>query len=349
MMGILLSTSCLAQSEFKAPWWCQGGHFQTIFGGLFRENVRVSYQRERLELPDGDFLDLDWAKTAPEAPIVLILSGLASSSDSLYVKTLVDEVRTLGWNAVVMNFRGQSGEPNRLNVTNHGGRSQDLDFVIQHLLNQRVILKPEAEKIDLRMTEKANPLIYLVGYSIGANILFKWLGENGGKISPQIQKAAGISGAYDLAQTAQNLDRDWFNRNIYVRAMLRSLKPLAFHHAERFPGSLDTETIRKAETFEVYDREVTAKLNGFKNEKEYWQKSSAMNVMPWISVPSLIIHAANDPFLPAANLPYPQMLASKSLKLRVTEDGGHLGFISGEWPWKQKRWLEKTIMEWFKD
>ncbi len=315
--------------KFQPAPWCRGGHAQTIIGGIFRENLSIPYRRERLELPDGDFLDLDWADAAPlasDAPLVFILHGLASHSSSLYIKTLIDEILKRGWRAVVMNARGQSGEPNRLNVTHHAGRSQDLDFALKH-----TVRVSKAEKI------------YPVGFSLGANLLLKWLGENPAQIPSQIKKAVGVSGSYDLLKTSTALDTNGFNRNIYVRSMLNYLKPLAYEKEARFPGSLNLPAIQAASTFKVYDREVTAKLNGFKDEMDYWEKSSAMNYAAQIQTPTLIIHAANDPFLPEKDFPHAKLTQSPHVKILMTQDGGHLGFVSGKWPWESGRWLEKTI------
>ncbi len=324
------SKSMADNNEFRAPWWCRGAHMQTVYGGLFRENINIPYRRERMELKDGDFLDLDFYDGDPSKPTVLIFHGLASTSASTYVKTLADEIHQNGWNAAVMIARGQSGEPNRLKGTNHAGNIADVDAAVKYVLETR---KPES--------------LYLVGFSLGGNMLMKWLGDNSEFIPYQVKSAAAVSAAYDLAKVASLLDGNFFNREVYVRSMLKFLKPLAEEKEKRFPGSLNVEKVKRAKTFRVYDREVTAHLNGFKDENEYWRLSSSMNSLSSITVPSLLIHADNDPFLPASELPYTEMLKSSSVKLLVTRDGGHLGFVSGGWPGRSDRWLEKNIMEYF--
>lgn len=324
------------QDTFRAPWWCRGAHFQTIYGGLLRENPVIQYRRERFDLPDGDFLDLDWLDGERGKPAVVVFHGLASASSSPYIKVLADEIRKKGWTAVVMCARGQSGEPNRTKETNHAGRSQDVDAAVNHVLQVLKSQNPENE-----------PELYAVGYSLGGNMLVKWLGSNPGFIPSQLKKAVSVSAAYDLEKTASRLDSDWFNREVYVRSMLKYLKPLALDKETRFPGSLRSGAVSAAKTFKAYDREVTAKLNGFEDEIDYWTQASSKNYMDGVSIPTLMIHAANDPFLPGEDLPYQDMLKSSYIKLLLTEDGGHLGFITGPWPWKPERWLEHKILSFF--
>lgn len=325
----LFAATSSTSKDFKAPWWCRGGHAQTIMGNMLRKNIAIPYERERFELDDGDFLDLDWLETEKKAPYILIVHGLASSSESAYIKMFVDEISKKSWNAVVLNARGQTGQ-NRLVKTNHGGNIEDLDRVIKHVLE---IKKPEK--------------LYLVGFSLGGNILMKWLGDNAGFIPSEVQKAAVVSAPLDLTRTVYNLDHDWFNREVYVRSMLKVLIPFALEKEKKFPRVLNVEKVKRAKTFQVYDREVTARLNGFKDEKEYWKKSSACYSLPYVTLPTLIIHADTDPFFPGADLPYQEMLQSKSLQLIKTEDGGHLGFVMGKSPWQLDRWLEKTILDYF--
>lgn len=328
MMNLFSKSAAASEGDFHPAWWCHGAHCQTIYGGLFRENPDIHYRRERFELTDGDFLDLDWSDGEKGKPVAVIFHGLASTSQSAYIKVFVDELHKKGWTAVIMNARGQSGTPNRLKGTNHAGRSQDVEWTVKHVIE---------------VTGGASD-IYAVGYSLGGNMLMKWVGSNPGFIPPQLKKVVSVSAAYDLEKTASNLDEKWFNREVYVRSMLKYLRPLALAKEVQFPGSLNTEALQNARTFKAYDREVTAKLNGFKDEVDYWTQSSSKNYMDGVGIPALLIHAANDPFLPGDDLPYQDMLKSPNIKLLLTEDGGHLGFVSGPWPWKPERWLEKTIV-----
>lgn len=312
---------------FKPAWWCQGGHLQTIYGGLFRAKPNLALRRERFELPDGDFLDLDWLEGSEEAPIVVILHGLGSSAHVSYVLSMLEDIQKHSWRAVAVNARG-SLEPNRLLETTHAGKSKDLDSVLSRLIN----------------TGEAK--VYLIGYSLGGNIVLKYLGEKGQAVPKEVIKVAVVSVPYDLEKAAHNLDRG-FNREVYTRAMLNNLKPQAFNKAKRFPDDIDFEKVKNINTFQAYDREITARLNGFKNERDYWAQSSSANYLEQIKIPALLIHAANDPFLPERDLPIENINRSSYLKLVLTSDGGHLGFISGNIPFHSDKWLESTVLNFF--
>lgn len=315
--------------DFKPSWWCRGAHVQTIYGGLFRSVPELTLYREKIETPDGDFFDADWAqeKFDPSKPIVIILPGLGSNSGAAYVRRLLEKVLQAGWQGVVLNARGAGGEVNRIRETAHSGRTGDLDFLVQSLINRKA------------------GHIEIAGFSVGGNVTLKWLGEKGNQVPSQVRKAAAVSVPYDLEQTSKNLAKG-FSR-VYTDRLLKTLIPYALEKEEQFPGSLDIEKVKAAKTFEVYDREVTAKLNGFTDEKDYWQRSSSKGFLPQISIRVLLIHAANDPFLPEKFLPREIIKANSNLQLVITRDGGHLGFVSGSVPGQTDFWLEDRIVEFF--
>lgn len=313
------------QNTFKPAWWCRGSHVQTIFGALFRSNPDVITFRERLETPDGDFLDVDWLYGKENSPYVIILHGLSNTSEAAYIRTLLQEIQKIGWRAVCINARG-SVETNRLKVMDHSGRTEDLDFVIQKALE-----KPNANSI------------YLVGYSAGANKVLRWLEKDAAKTS-QVKKAVCVSTPFDLAKTVENLDKG-FNHRLYTRLLLKELKTKTLEKEKRFPGFVNAEKVKKANTFTLYDREVTAPLGGFKNEKDYWAQSSSLKDIDLVRIPALLIHAKNDPFLRITDFSLEEIKKSPHLKLMITPDGGHLGFVSGKIPFKLDRWLEKTILD----
>lgn len=318
-------------NEFKPAWWCRGAHFQTIYGGLFRTNPKIPLRQERFKTPDGDFLDLDRLDGPQNSPVVVILHGLGSSAEAPYVHSLLNQIRKADWQAVAINARGSGKEPNRLKEIHHGGKTEDLDSVVSHLI--------ETEHMET---------IYLVGYSLGGNIILKWLGEKGPSLPKEVKKAVAVSVPYDLAKAAQNLDRGW-NQKVYARVLLNTLKKQALEKEKQFPGIVDVEKVKEAHTFQIFDREVTARLNGFKDENDYWIRSSSVYYLKLIKVPVLLVHAANDPFLPVKNLPLEIIKQSPNLKLLLTSDGGHLGFISGSIPFRPNDWLERVILEYFKD
>jgi hypothetical protein len=303
-------------------------------GGLFRPVPKLKLRRNRLELPDGDFLDLDFLETPSsngktDEPLVVILHGLEGSSGARYVRSLAGAVQSRGWSAAAVNMRMCSGEPNRLIETYHSGKSEDLDFVVRYL---REVAGYER--------------LYLVGFSIGGNIVLKWLGESGGRASEKIRQAAAVSVPYDLVKSVELMDRG-FNREVYTRSLLKGLKAKVALKAGRFPGAVHYDRVKRSGTFREFDGEVTAPLNGFKGEMDYWSQSSCKRLLGSIRVPTLLIHAEDDPFFPGPGLPLELIRHSPYLKLVLASHGGHLGFVAGSWPWKQEPWLEQRIMDFF--
>ena len=325
----------ISKSQFEEPWWCCGAHAQTIAGALLRKKFKHGLKVERLETPDGDFLDLDYM-TDPDAPVdhdtplIVILHGLEGSSKSPYVQTLLSEIHRRRWAAVAVNMRMCSGEPNRLIQTYHSGKSEDLELIIQHLTKR---YRPEN--------------LYLVGYSMGGNILLKWLGEQQDRASQRVNKAAAISVPYDLTRAVQMIDKEGFNREIYARNLLSTLKKKVAYKKNVFPEAIRYEKVAHCRTFSVFDREVTAPLNGFRDEFEYWSKSSSAGFLKEIKLSTLLIHSEDDPFFPEHFLPLDDIHTSNYLQALIVPKGGHLGFIKAAWPWKLEPWLEQNILNFF--
>ncbi|MCB9800332.1 MAG: alpha/beta fold hydrolase [Candidatus Omnitrophica bacterium] len=302
----------------------------TIFAYFFRPAPKTPLTRRRIELEDGDFLDIDFLEGRQDAPLVIIVHGLEGSSDARYVRGFLSKLHALGWQAACMNMRGCSGEPNRLKVSYHSGKTEDLDPVVGYVLKN--------------CTMKA---VYMVGFSIGGNLVLKWLGEKGGDAEKIIQKAASVSAPYDLVKAAEVLDRG-LNRQIYTRKLLFTLKRKTFAKARQFPGLINKWKVRWASTFRAFDREVTSKINGFKDEYDYWKQSGCIHVLDKIRVPSLLVHADNDSFYPGKFFPHTLVDSSKYLHALITPTGGHLGFVSGSWPWKMGMWMEDRVIEFLK-
>lgn len=297
---------------------------QTIVGALFRAKPSLALIRKRVDTPDGDFLDLDFLEG--NEPTVVILHGLEGSSKAPYVLSLLGEIKKRGLAACAVNMRMSSGEPNRLLTTYHSGKSEDLDSVIRYL------------------KEKGNcKRLFLVGFSIGGNIVLKWLGEQGSRASEIIEKAVAISVPYDLAKAVELLDRG-FNREVYTRSLLGSLKAKLRVKAKLYPGAIRLNDIKKCNTFRIFDREVTAPLNGFRDERDYWAKASSQPFLKDIRVPTLLIHAEDDPFFPDRLLPYKEFRKSDYLHPLIVSGGGHMGFVTGP-PWKWDLWLEKRTLD----
>ncbi|MDE2088938.1 MAG: hydrolase [Gammaproteobacteria bacterium] len=307
---------------FKPAWWLPGAHAQTLWPHLLRRRPKLSLRRERLELPDGDFLDLDWT-TAPRGPILLVLHGLEGSIHSPYAAGILRACHGHGWRAVLMHFRGCSGEPNRLARGYHSGETGDLHYVAG-LLKKR---------------EPETPLC-AVGYSLGGNVLLKWLGERG-KTAP-LAGAVAVSVPFELGKAADRLEHG-FSR-LYQWALLRQLRRSMVRKARRVPLPIRVDGLRRLKTFRQFDEHVTAPLHGFRDARDYYTRSSSRRFLRHIEVPTLILHARDDPFLAEDAIPRISEL-SPAVSLDLSSRGGHVGFVTGRLPGSAGYWLETRIVD----
>lgn len=338
---------------YKSPWWLKGPHLQTLWGALVRSKPYMKLEWERLELSDGDFLDLAWTvKTksdpiplptsvtcvtpvSPHTPIVLILHGLNGSIDSSYAAGMLLAIKKLGWRGVIMHFRGCSGKPNRLPRAYHSGETGDLQTVVTEL-----------------KTREPNTPLFAVGYSLGGNVLLKWLGETGA--TNPLQATAAVSVPFELDKTADYLNTGF--SKLYQWWLIRGLKIEHHRKFKNHPLKAQFEThpfrkdhfknVNKIKNFWEFDDQITAPLHGFKNAKEYYELSSCRQFLKDIEIPTLILHAKNDPFVPTIALPTVNEV-STSVTLEISEEGGHVGFISGKFFWQPEYWLEQRILNYF--
>lgn len=308
----------MTSTPFKPAWWLPGGHVQTLWPALLRRAVSPVTRRERVELPDGDFIDVDW--TGESGPIVIVLHGLGGSMDSHYARGILRAVATRGWRGALMHFRGCSGEPNRLLRGYHAGDTGDLASFVA-LLRQR---------------EPHIPLA-AVGYSLGGNVLLKWLGEQG-ESSP-LSAAVAVSVPFDLGAATARMQQG-FSR-IYDRRLLRCLQDALARKRAVMALPWDATTIAAIGTLRAFDECVTAPLHGFRDAEDYYDRASCRPYLPRIHTPTLIVHAADDPFMPPSVVPPPHVL-SATTRLELSPSGGHVGFVSGA-PWTPRYWLETRI------
>ncbi|HTY98524.1 MAG TPA: hydrolase [Rhodocyclaceae bacterium] len=310
---------------YRAPTWLPGGHAQTVYPLLIKA-LPPAYRRERWDTPDGDFIDLDWLDGDDASPLVLLFHGLEGSSASHYATALMAALGTRGWTGVVAHFRGCSGEPNRLPRAYHSGDSDEIDWVL-HRLRRRF---PDRR-------------IWSAGVSLGGNALLKWLGERDGEARRVIDAAAAICAPVDLTACGHNLSRG-FNR-VYGRYFLQTLKKNATEKLARFPGLFDGDRLARADSLYEFDDTVTAPLHGFLGADDYWRRASAKPWLGGIRVPTLMLNAANDPFLPAAVLPRRNEVSS-AVSLEVPCEGGHVGFVAGTLPGRLD-WLPERLLHYF--
>ena len=305
---------------FQPAWWCRGPHAQTLWARLARRAPRVLLRRERLELPDGDFVDLDWT-TNGGGPIVIILHGLEGSSDSPYARGILKAIEARGWRGVVMHFRGCSGEPNRLPRSYHSGDTGDLIYLVE-TLRQR---EPRAR-------------LATVGYSLGGNVLLKWLGKSGEQAP--LCAAVAVSVPFVLDHAAAKLERG-FSR-VYQWQLLNSLRNSVEAKRRRMALPLKISNLSALKCFRDFDEHVTAPLHGFDGADHYYTVSSSRQYLHGIAIPTLILHSLDDPFMTARTVPRRDEL-SEHVTLEVSRHGGHVGFVSGIWPGWSRYWLEERI------
>jgi predicted alpha/beta-fold hydrolase len=276
---------------------------------LFRRVAPITYERERIATPDGDFLDLDWNRNHRSQSLVIITHGLEGNSANVSVQGMARAFHRAGWDSLAWNLRGCSGEANRLLRTYHSGAWEDLECVINHAAE-----------------EYQN--IVLVGFSIGGNLTLKYLGDHASAIHPSIKGAVAFSVPCDLASSALVLESHI--NSIYMNHFLRDLRRKIREKAVAFPGGISTEGLDRIRTFREFDGTYTAPLNGFLSAEDYWAKASSKPSLRGIAVPTLLINALNDPFLGPECFPKKEAAANPHLHLELPESGGHLGFLTLE-------------------
>lgn len=332
-------------AHFVSPAWLPGGHAQTIYPAVFAPRPKVKLYRERWATPDEDFLDLDFNfdPTAPSASeahhfpsatltrqdskgLIVLFHGLEGSSGSHYAQATMQACIEQGWLGVVPHFRGCSGEENRVLRTYHSGETRDIDFILQRLAERF----PDLPR-------------YAIGVSLGGNALSKWLGEQGESANQWISAAAAFCAPQDLHEGAKALSKG-FNL-VYMNSFLKTLKAKALLKLEQHPGLMNRERIIASKNFFEFDEEVTAKVNGFADCYDYWEKSSCKIFLANVRIPLLLVNPLNDPFLPVQALARPGQV-SRSVRLYYPKHGGHVGFLQGAFP-GHLGWLPNTALNFF--
>jgi len=317
------------EPPYRGPAWLPGGHPQTIWPYLLRHPA-VPVRRERVTAPDGDFWDFDWiAPTHPcaGAPLVVLFHGLEGSSGSHYARALLVALAARGWRGVVPHFRGCSGEPNRMPRAYHSGDHEEAHAMLAAI---RARVAPDA-------------VVYAVGVSVGGSVLLNWLGRMGRDAARVVDAAAAVSTPLDLAAAGVAIGQG-LNR-IYTLNFLSTLKPKSLALARRFPGLLDAARIRRVRTMYEFDDAVTAVLHGFAGTTDYWRRASSKPWLAGVAVPTLVLNARNDPFVPPESLPGPDEVSSY-VRLDQPDRGGHVGFLSGPFP-GHLEWLPRRLLDFF--
>lgn len=306
--------------QYQAPWWLPGGHLQTIWSALYARPRRARsrpLQRERWSTPDGDFIQVDRQQASSDTrPLVVMFHGLEGSSGSHYAQACADWAAEHDVHWVMPHFRGCGGELNHAPRAYHSGDHQEIDWILRRLRQQH--------------SARGGRQLVAAGVSLGGNALMRWAGEHGQSAQEVVDAVAAICSPLDLAASGQAIGRG-FNRQVYTRMFLRSMKPKALAKLRQHPGLFSAQRLRAARDLFEFDNVFTAPLHGFKDTHDYWRRASAKPLLHRVRVPALLVNPLNDPFVPAHSLPRPNEV-SPSVTLWQPRHGGHVGFAAGPWP-----------------
>lgn len=301
--------------KYRAPQWLPGGNLQTIWPALYSQRVRgpkPQYRRERWTTPDGDFIDVDWLQALPGRTLLVVFHGLEGSSESHYAQAFADFARVQGYQFAVPHFRGCSGEMNLGPRAYHSGDFEEIGWILARFRAQH-----------------PGPIL-AVGVSLGGNALMRWAEEMGEQAAQVVSAVASVSSPLDLAASGMAIGRG-FNRLVYTRMFLNSMKPKALRKLAQHPGLFKAEALHAARDLYAFDNVFTAPVHGFKNTQDYWSRVSAKPHLHRIRIPALLVNALNDPFVPAWSLPTVQE-AGSCVTLWQPAQGGHVGFPQGRFP-----------------
>ena len=327
-----------SEYTYTPAWWVPGAHLQTLWGKLVRRAPRVDTRIERWTTPDGDEIELrrldaprggaDAPRGGADAPRLLLLHGLEGTINSVYLLGALAQARARGWAADVLVFRTCNGQMNRARRMYHSGETTDLDFVVRRLTS----------------AHPRQPLV-AAGFSLGGNVLLKWLGEQGEAAPSQLVAAAAVSVPFDLERGSRHIERGF--ARIYGRHFLRTLRAKALAKLRTFPGLFDRSRLERARTLFDFDDAVTAPIHGFLDARDYYFRSSSLNFLSAIRRPTLLLSARNDPFLPSEVLDRVAGVARTNafLHLEFHELGGHVGFVSGLSPFHPRYYAEWRVLD----
>jgi predicted alpha/beta-fold hydrolase len=320
-----------SEYTYSPAWWVPGAHLRTLWGKFVRRPPQLATRIERWQTPDGDEIELHRVdpidRNTAHGGRLLVLHGLEGTIQSHYLRGILAEAREQGWAADALIFRTCNGEVTRARRLYHSGETTDLDLVVQRLTRDN----------------RGQPLA-LVGFSLGGNVLLKWLGERGDDLPPEVQGAAAVSVPFDLERGSRFIERG-FSR-IYTRHFLRTLRAKARAKLARDPELFDASALERARTLFAFDDAVTAPVHGFADALDYYGRSSSIRFLHAIRRPTLLLSAYDDPFLPSAVLSEVATIAreNRCLVPEFHQRGGHVGFIAGHWPWSPRYYAEDRVL-----
>ncbi|MFC3122620.1 hydrolase [Agaribacter flavus] len=318
----------VSQSQFVAPVWAKNRHFQTIWPKYAIPVPKLNTIQERVATSDGDFVDLAWYLPPEPKAIAVVFHGLEGSIHSHYIGHLFSTLYRAGMGAVLMHFRGCSGELNLTPRAYHSGDTEDANYILKHVKQRYVDTK-----------------LFCVGFSLGGNMLLKLLAEP--KEHPVVS-AVAVSAPIDLHACAEAINTGF--SALYQSHLLKSMKAnvlLKMQHVDMTRYlNLTREEIKALSSFRDFDEHITARLHGFASADDYYSKCSAISCLQAINIPTLMLHAADDPFMDNRVIPNNEQL-SNSLAYELSAHGGHVGFVHGS-PVKPRLWLPERITKFIK-
>jgi predicted alpha/beta-fold hydrolase len=315
-------------SNYRPPVWLPGGHLQTIWAAKMLSHPDLTLKRERWDTPDKDFIDVDFVEGLPGKPFLVLFHGLEGSSDSHYARALLSTIEAMGWSGAVPHFRGCSGELNKAPRFYHSGDADEIDWILRRL--QQHPLARNASNF------------FSVGVSLGGNALLRWLGTRE-EDADFVEAAVAISAPLDLSAGGKALSSGI--NMIYTRSFLETLKPKCLQKLVQYPTLFDRDRMLAARNLYEVENVVTAPLHGFRDTDDYWHRASSKHVLSNITIPTLVLNARNDPFLPARYLP---RQAADAVILEYPKHGGHVGFVRGNFPGALD-WLPRRIVRFFSE
>ncbi|PIE31702.1 alpha/beta hydrolase [candidate division KSB3 bacterium] len=312
----------LQHSDYTPPFIFRNPHLHTIYPSIFRKVNGVSFTRERIDTPDGDFLDLDWSRIGAKK-LILAIHGLEGSSHSGYIPGIIHAFQRRGWDGVALNLRSCSGEPNRLLRSYHSGATEDVETTIAYLLRHYHYTK-----------------IAIVGFSLGGNLTLKYLGERGASLPPEIFRAAAISTPCDLKSSAWQISEEL--GGLYLKNFLWHFRRKIRQKMKRMPGAISDENFHEIKTLRDYDERYTAPIHGFASAEDYWTRCSSKQFLPDICIPTFLLNAQDDPFLRQESFPFEEAQSSSYLFFEAPKFGGHVGFVARNL--QQEYWHETRVV-----
>jgi predicted alpha/beta-fold hydrolase len=320
-----------SEYTYTPAWWVPGAHLRTLWGKLVRRPRPITTRVERWATADGDEIELHRVdpvdRSSAHGGRLLVLHGLEGTIQSHYLRGILAQARELGWAADALIFRTCNGELTRARRLYHSGETTDLDLVVQRLVREH----------------PGQPLA-LAGFSLGGNVLLKWLGERGSDLPPEVRSAAAVSVPFDLERGSRFIERG-FSR-VYTRHFLRTLRTKALAKLARDPDLFDAASLDRARTLFAFDDAVTAPVHGFADAVDYYRRSSSIRFLYAIRCPTLLLSAYDDPFLPPAVLREVEAIAEANpcIVVEFHQRGGHVGFIAGRWPWAARYYAEERVL-----